>query len=65
MQDRSIATYGRLTIVQVDRDNSTPREYGERFYIIVDQNDQRLSRTFQYLANARKEAARMARGVEA
>jgi hypothetical protein len=60
----SVAGYGRyaqITIVRVESDTHTPREYGERFYILVDRNNQRIGRSFHYLRNARKEAARLAR----
>jgi hypothetical protein len=51
------ATYGPLRIVRVERTATTPREYGERFYVLVDATGQRVTRTFHYLRNARAHAA--------
>jgi hypothetical protein len=57
MQQTPIATYGPLSIVRVEATASTPREYGERFYVILDQTGQQVTRSFHYLRNARKHAA--------
>lgn len=67
MQQTPVAGYGRygqITIVRVDADMHTPREYGERFYILVDRHNVRVGRSFQYLHNARREAARLARSAD-
>ena len=64
MQQAPVDAYGRyaqITIVRVEADSHTPREYGDRFYMLVDRNNQQVSRTFHYLRNARKEATRLAR----
>jgi hypothetical protein len=43
--------------VRVNATATTPREYGERFYIIVDSDGRQVTRSFHYLRNARKHAA--------
>lgn len=57
--------YGHIAIIRVDSDMHTPREYGDTFYMLVDQrSDQRIGRTFKYLRNARSEAHRLSRRPE-
>jgi hypothetical protein len=53
-----IAGYGRynqITIVRVD-DSA-----GDHFYMLVDYNSRQVGQTYQYLRNARKQAARLVR----
>jgi len=53
--------YGQFSIVRYRAGASTPREYGETFYVIVNAAGGRVGRTFHYLRNARAAARRLAR----
>ena len=66
MNATPVAGYGRysqITIVRYESGtvDSRGRDRTERFYMLVDKNNQRVGRTFQYLRNARRQAARLVR----
>jgi len=54
------ARHGFIRIERIIASPTTPREYGEQFYILTDATGARVGRTYRYLVNARRQARRIA-----